>query len=827
MLNPAAESTGKTPEAHIERLLSQLTLEQKVRLVTGASMWESQAEPSIGLNPMVFSDGPAGVRGQIWDERDPSASVPSPTSLAASWDTGLIQSIGELIAAEARRKDVDVVLGPTVNLQRSPRGGRHFEALSEDPWLSGAMATSYIKGVQAHGVGTSPKHFVANDSETDRHSLNVQVNERTLREVYLAPFEAAVVDGGAWLVMSSYNAVNGVAMTENDLLTSPLKDEWGFDGVVVSDWSGVHDTVAAARAGQDLEMPGPNGVWGEQLVAAVRAGEVPESAVDEKVRRLLLLATRVGALEGYEKPAAVTFSAEQTATLLRTAAVEGTVLAKNTGVLPLDASRRPTVAVVGDHARSSRTQGGGSAKVFPPHVTTALDGIREAFGGEQVTFAPGVPIRDALQPLDAKVTRTEGVRGTGIRLRFFDIDGNAFVDEVRQQADFTWVGDAFLLDAAQIEVETTFVAPSTGRFELGFAGVGYFQFDIDGVTVNDEVFQPEGSDIFSAVFSPPKKTFPVELRDGQEVTLRLRHTPEFYPALPMLRFALSWDEPSGTHDEELSRAVSVASKADVAVVVVGTTEEIESEGKDRQTLQLPAGQDELVRQVIASNPRTVVVVNAGAPVTMPWLDDAAAVLLAWFPGQEFGSALADILTGVAEPGGRLPNTWPAVEQDVPVWKVEPEEGQLVYAEGINVGYREWHRRAALGGPRPALPFGHGLGYTSWSIADAKISRSGPSLSATATLTNIGDRTGKRVTQLYLSRSSESLISYPSIWLAGYSVDRLEAGSSCEVTVRVPLRALQHWDVDARAWTTEPGTYTVWLGTSVEDLADIGSFTVSA
>ncbi len=787
----------------LDGLLGSLSLEQKVRLLTGASFWTLHDEPQIGLETIVVSDGPAGVRGQLWDERDSSASLPSPTSLAASWDVERVHRLGQLIAAEARRKGVGVALGPTVNIQRSPRGGRHFEAYSEDPWLSGIVGTAFVKGVQSCGVGATPKHYVANDSETDRMTVDVHVDERTLREVYLAPFERMVVEGGAWLVMSSYNSVNGVTMTENDLLHSPLKEEWGFDGVVVSDWMG--------------------GVWGAALVDAVRAGQVDEAAIDEKVRRILRLAGRLGALEGVEAaaPLAQPWPQEDIDALLREAAADGMVLVRNDGVLPLDTAAGPSVAVVGEHARIARTQGGGSATVFPDHVVTPYDGLVETFGADRVRYAAGVKSSESVLPIDGRVA-TDPVTGEpGLHVRFLSEACDVLLDEHRMSGKLAWLGDPILGDTAVVEAVASFTAPEDGEYAVGFAGLGLFRFEVDGELKSDGLFFPEGTDPFMAFLNPPKQSFPVRLKAGESVSLRLEHRPQQQAGLAAVMFTFGYEEPFADPDAELERAVELAASSDVAVVVVGTTETLESEGFDRAGLRLPAGQDELVRRVLAANPRTVVVVNSGGPVILPWLEDAPAVLLTWFPGQETGGALADVLSGAREPGGRMPTTWAASEEDVPVWQVEPIDGALFYDEKLNVGYREWLRRAALGGPAAAVPFGHGLGYTEWELGEATLD----GLTVSVPVTNVGARAGKQIVQVYLSRVSESRIERPVLWLAGYALVRAEAGEAAVATVELEPRSLQYWSVDDHAWRTEPGEYAVQVGTSVAALGERLRFTV--
>jgi beta-glucosidase len=794
-------------------LIAALTLEQKVQLLTGASFWTLHDEPAIGLKQIVLSDGPAGVRGQSWDERDSSLSLPSPTALAASWDVEKVRHLGALVGAEARRKGVQVVLGPNVNIQRSPRAGRHFEEFSEDPLLTGVVGAAYVQGVQSQGIAATPKHFVANDSETDRMTADVRVDERTLREVYLAPFERIVTDAQPWLLMSAYNSVNGITMTEHPLLNSPLKDEWGFDGVVVSDWMAVRDTAAAAAAAQDLAMPGPDGVWGAQLLRSVVEGQVKESAIDAKVLRLLRLAGRVGALDGVS-PSGVRsapWSDEDASEALADAAASGMVLATNTGILPVDPVEIAAIAVIGQHAKHGRGQGGGSATVFPPYEVSPLEGIRAAFPDTAIEYAPGALAAEPLLPLDVNIA-TDPITGTpGLNVRFLAHDGTEILNEHRSSGRLFWVGDEILTRTAVVEVRAVLTAPSAGRYALGFAGLGDFTF-----TVNDEVkshglFFPEGTDPFMAFLNPPTQSFPIDLAAGERAEMLLVHRPAEVHGIASVTFTLGYEEPIGTPDDELSRAVQAAARADIAVVVVGTTEHLESEGFDRADVSLPGDQDALVAAVIEANPHTIVVVNAGAPVIMPWLTDAAAVILTWFPGQEFGRALADVIAGVREPAGRLTHTWPARQDDVPVWQVEPSNGRLEYSEGIHVGYREWSRREALGGPAPALAFGHGLGYTDWDLGDAVIiDQSTDSTTLELTITNAGDRHGKTVVQVYASRVSPSPVEWPTLWLAGFTTIYAASGHTVTARIEISNRALQFWNEAEGDWCTDPGEFALTL-----------------
>src|SRR3954470_7761383 len=431
-------------EDDLRERLAALTLEQKVRLLTGADFWALHAEPAAGLRRLVTSDGPAGVRGERWDERDPSANVPPPTALAATWDEERIERLGRLLAAECRRKGVDVLLAPTVNLHPTPYGGRHFECFSEDPLLTGRIGAAYVRGLQTEGVGATVKHFVANDSETERFTADVRVDERVLRELYLAPFEAIVRDGGVWSVMAAYNSVTGTTMTENPLQRDVLKQEWGFDGVIMSDWFAARSRRSAGEGLLDLIMPGPSGPWDDALVAAVHAGEVPESAVDDKVLRLLRLAARVGALEGVPAEASATpWHADQVAAELRTAAAAGFVLARNEPatpggepLLPLDAGGLRSVAVVGPNAVVARTLGGGSATVFPPYTVSPLAGLHNALGPD-VTIRHGRGGRSTNRlptAPPALLRRSDG--SEGVAVRFLAADETVLGTEERNAAAF-------------------------------------------------------------------------------------------------------------------------------------------------------------------------------------------------------------------------------------------------------------------------------------------------------------------------------------------------------------------------------------------------------
>lgn len=795
----------------LDDLLAELHLEQKVLILTGRNFWTTWPVDGIGLRSLVLSDGPSGVRGRRWDERDPSLNLPSASCLSSSWDPEMARRYGNVVALEARRKGVDVVLGPTVNLHRSPLGGRHFEAYSEDPLLTGNLGAGFVTGLQENGVGATPKHYVANDSETDRFTVDVELSERTLREVYLAAFEPAVTEAGAWSVMSAYNSVNGVTATEHPLLESPLATEWGFDGVVVSDWTAVR-SLQAARAAQDLVMPGPSGPWGEALVTAVQRGEIDESIIDRKVRRLLLLAARVGALDGVPAEVAEPIRVEDGLAFARQAAIDGTVLIHNRGLLPLDPGSLDRVVLLGQNAEVARTQGGGSATVLPEAVVSPLAGLRSALGPDVVDHRLGAFAQEGVAefPLDQTTNPVTGQPGA--RLRFLDAAGAEIFAEDRFSTALL-LGGGPAASASTCEVTTIWTPPRSGPVGLGFASPGTATVEADGRVLAELTAElAPGGDPASSFLDPPSASTPIEVEAGQPIEIRV--TLDLADREPGV-FALTVGvEPDDRGAEGLlAEAVEAAEGADVAVVVVGTNSRVESEGFDRGDLRLPGRQDDLVEAVAATGTPTIVVVNAGAPVEMPWRDRVDAIVVAWFGGQQMGEALADVLTGAAEPGGRLPTTWPATLADVPVSQVVPVDGTLRYDEGIHIGYRAWQKA----GVEPAYPFGHGLGYTTWELDDLAViggpDPAGGPARVEVTATNTGDRAGKHVIQAYLSRPG-SAVDRPVRWLAGHAVVRLEPGRSERVPLTVSARAFAHWD---GGWQVEPGPFQLEVGTSIADL----------
>ena len=810
-------------------LARALPVAEKVRLLSGADSWRTHDSAAIGLRSMLTSDGPNGVRGTRKDERHPSACLPCPSALGATWDARLVYRVAAALGAEARSKGVDILLAPTVNLMRTPLGGRGFEFFAEDPVLTSGLAAAYVRGVQSAGVAATVKHFVANDSETERWTYDVRLSESVLRELYLVPFEACVQEAGAWLVMAAYNKVNGTPMTENvRLLRDVLKNEWGFDGVVASDWHAARSTHETAAATLDLSMPGPEGPWGERLVRAVDEGTVTEDLLDDKVARLLRLARRVGALAestGQADPDHPALNGRAPALvdagLLRHAAAESFVLLRNAeGALPLDPGAITSLAIVGPNSVNPVIQGGGSAGVSPVYVATPAESLRAALPASvAVTSSAGCQTWTSV-PEPPPGSLTDPLTGTpGLHLEFADSGGAVIAAEHRESANLAWwdgVPDTIGWGKpGRIVLTTSFLPEVSGNHLLSVSGVGGLLLEADGVTViDDETAVPD--DPVEAMTRPGELRAALWLEAGAPALLRVEFAPAADGAGPL---AVRLGIVAATDDDDLlASAEQAAADADAAIVVVGSAELTESEGFDRPTLSLPGRQDELVSRVAAVNERTIVVVNSGTPVLMPWAEQAAAVVYAWLPGQEFGTALADVLLGRAEPGGRLPVTLPAAEVDSPVLHATPVgEGVLEYSEGLLIGYRGYD----AAGITPAYPFGHGRGYTTWEYDSVECPgwlTEGSDLELTVRVRNTGSRPGKEVVQAYLAEPGDpARRGRPVRALAAFAVAHAVPGESTQVRLTIAARAFARYDESLARWITPGGEFTVHVGRSSRDL----------
>jgi beta-glucosidase len=812
---------GATSSQSAAALLARLSLEEKVALLSGQDKWSLPALPAIGLESIVMSDGPTGVKG---DGSVPirSPMIPCGTALAASWNTDLVEAIGSLLGETARANGVHVLLAPATNIIRSPLGGRNFEYYSEDPVLAGKITCAYVSGVQSERVAATVKHFVCNDTETHRFDGNVVVDEQTLREIYLLPFEMAVREEEAWAVMCSYNKLHGTYMSAHPILNDILRSEWGFDGVVVSDWGAVHDTHGSGLKGLDVEMPGPPKLWGRKLAAAVRSGQVPEARIDEKVLRILRLARRTGALGDSSTVPPTKRDGSEVSSLVRQAAVESFVLLKNENqTLPFDSPLR--IAVLGANAGRPPLQGGGSSNVGPSHGVSPLEGIRRVVGEvAEVVHEPGyVP---AVMPrLDLSwVTALDGAEG--FTVEFFDAadpSRGPIRSETRRTNYFILensVADRPLRELL-VRLSATLTPPADGEYVFGIDCSGAGTVRIDGEQLL--VLAREHDRNWSALFrGDPREVGRVTLEGGRPVRFELDFRTHPGPAgeIGLITLRAIPPAPEDLHE----RAVQAAADADVAVVIAGLGEEFESEGFDRSSLELPAEQLALISAVAAANRSTVVIVSAGSQLLMDWAEQVPAVLLVWYPGQELAAALAEVLFGRAEPGGRLPMTFPARLEDVPSLEPgpdDPEANAWNYRDGLFVGYRHYDRHRLA----PAYCFGYGLGYTTFELDDLRVERESE-VEAAVRVRNTGSRRGKTVVQLYVGSDDAER---PPWELKGFRSVVLDSGLEEDVRFTLPERAFSQWDSELGDWVIIPGAHRIAVGTSSRDLpltatlADLG------
>lgn len=794
----------------IESILRDATVEEKAASVAGTDLWNTPGFPRLDGPGLRVTDGPNGARGPRWTGQG-ALCVPCGSGLGATWDPALLERIGRALGEEARTKGAHVLLAPTVNLHRHPLAGRNFECYSEDPHLTARLAVGFVRGVQSNDVGVTVKHFVANDSEFERMTISSEVDERTLREIYLVPFEAVVKEAGAWGVMSAYNRLNGTYCSEHEwLLTTVLRDEWGFDGFVISDWFGTHSTGPAANAGLDLEMPGPAQWFGRKLVAAVESGEVPAATLDRMAGRVLEVGERTGALAGLGNDDARSVDDPDHRALAREAAAASLVLLRNEGaLLPLDASTIRSVALIGSGADQAWIMGGGSASLTPHYSVTPLEGVEAAVGNVlDVRFARGPATNRTIPLVDGRRLHPAAAGELPVRLEYFattDFTGPVVLTETLPDTRQIWMGhwtDGFDGSRYSVRATATLEVEEDGDWTFGLTTVGPCRVLLDGEVVVDAwTDRPSGESFFGLGSKEIRVTVP--LRRGVARALQIDYSSEGTSILG--GFAIGAAPPE--RRDAFDHAVATARDADVAIVVVGTGPDWESEGHDRQTMDLPRDQATLVRAVAAANPRTVVCVNAGAPIIMDWADAVPTVLQCWLPGQEWGNALADVVFGAVEPGGRLPTTLPERLDDSPGFPDYPgADGVVAYREGVFMGYRGYDTH----GYEPTFCFGHGLGYTTFTYGDATVDGTTVSID----VTNTGERVGSEVVQCYVG-DVESSVSRPVQELRAFEKVHLEPGASRTVTFALDDRAFAFWS--EAGWIIEPGAFTIRIGASSRDI----------
>ena len=799
---------AKAPvEQRVEDLLVRLTAREKVSLMAGGSLFATQPIERLGIPALRLSDGPNGVRS---NEGQATTVFPTGSALAATWNPEVVQSVGQAIGREALALNVQVMLGPNVNIQRSPLGGRNFESYSEDPYLAGKIGIGFVKGVQSQGVGTSVKHFVANEQETDRMRGSSNLDERTLREIYLLPFEMIVKEARPWTVMASYNRLNGTYMSENGpLIRDLLKGEWRFDGLLMSDWGAVHTTVDAANSGLDLEMPGPPRYFGSSLVQATRNWQVKQRVVDEAVRRVLRLVIWSGVLDG-KHVAGELRSARNRAAALAAASEAITLLKNERELLPLDRARIRSLAVIGPNADVPLYQGGGSAGVNPAGIATPLLSLRKVAGqAVKISYAQGAD-NDALPPpVDARLLSPTLARSEqGLSFSYYD--NATFAGQPKGTATETYFDKIVLpLGGNQVSArwEGYLWPPQDGAYEFSLSqlGDGTLYIDDQKIIAADlgAVHTPEMD------FGAPIRTASTDLKAGRSYHIRVD-----YVSLPIpfhsMHFGLRL--PSGTIEE----AVRAAKSADVAVVFVGSSRSSETEGRDRRDMQLAGHQNELVEAVLAANPNTVVVLNNGAPLQLPWAGRAPALVEAWLPGEEGSEALAQILFGNLNPCGKLPFTMPKQLQDNPAYLYYTPGRDANYGEGVFVGYRYYDKKEV----EPLFAFGHGLSYTSFDYGNLRVPAAvavGQPIEVSVDVKNTGKRTGQETVQVYVGDEATSQVVRPIRELKAFQKVSLAPGESRTLKFTLLPRDLSYYDIHSKDWISTAGTHRIYVGSSSRDI----------
>ena len=802
----------------LKKVISNLSLEQKVSLLSGFDNWHTPDIKKYGIPKIKMSDGPNGVRGDS-STKQSSACFPSPILLGATWNEKLIKKIGSATGEEALFKDVDVLLAPTINLHRHPLGGRHFECYSEDPILTSKIACAYVSGVQSKGVAACLKHFAGNDTEYERHLVSSNIDEKTLRELYLYPFEMGIKKAKAKVVMSAYNKVNNIYCSSHDeLINKILKKEWKFDGYVVSDWGAALETVENANGGLDLEMPGPAKTWGKNLVDAVKAGLVEEKKIDEKVKRILTVAKFTDRFNR-KRISERSIDKKSHRKLIKKTAIEGMVLLKNEDVLPLDRNKISNIALIGPNVKDSQIIGGGSAGLNPHYEIHPLEGVSNFLKDEKVKihYAKGCHVDKYLPAFEKDICYVQGKKEKGFEVEFFrgkNFDGEPIERKVLNGNRF-WALQGFareFLDEKErpelsVKFSTTYKPSISGEFEFEVFSIGLSRIKINGKELVDNWSSQKKGEAFFGFACAPKRN-KIKLTKGKEYLVEVEY--EFEGRFPAIQFGCRPPDPKNLLEE----AVKIAKQSDAVVLVVGTNSDWETEGNDRKGLGLPGDQDVLIRKVLAANKNSVLVLNTGSPVSMPWIKSCPAILQTWFPGQEFGNALAEILFGKESPSGKLPTTYPKKLSDTPAYSCYPGKNlQMDYKEKLLVGYK-WYEKKKI---EPLFPFGHGLSYSKFELKKVSLLKKKHEIKIKVKLKNIGNFSTFETVQCYLERKAVKADT-PKKKLVDFKKLKVTKDKSKKLTLKVSKRDLSEWDVKKSKWEIARGDYVIHVGTSVRDIS---------
>jgi beta-glucosidase len=809
--------------ARVDAIVQKMTLEEKIDYIGGTG-FAVRAMPRLNLPAFEMSDGPYGVRSNTGF---PSTTYVAGIGLAATWNRDLATRVGEGIGRDARARGIHYMLGPGVNIYRSPRNGRNFEYFGEDPFLAANMTVGYITGMQTQGVSATVKHFMGNNSEFLRHDSDSIIDERTMREIYLPTFESAVRKAHVGSIMNSYNMTNGQHMTQNGYLNIDIaRKEWGFNGVMMSDWVATYDAVAAAHGGLDLEMPTGRFMNRKNLLPAVQSGQVKEATIDDKVRNILGTAARFGWLDRNQTDTSISFFDAKNQAVALDAARESLVLLKNERkLLPLDKVQTKSILIVGPNAFPGVPVGGGSARVVPFHMVSALEGISAYLGaGATIYYDRGLPnLSEAARTTNFVTASHNGE--PGLKLELFtntDLSGTPIGSTTVQHIDSAGSGrdnaidDPALTAALSARHETSrrwsgyYITSEAGKYIVVLQGAG--EGTGNRVYVDDKLVI-DNWNIVRAI--QPHVTLELSAGAHKVVVEDSRHA----PLGARIRFAII-----GANRIVSARAKELAAKADAVVVSTGFDFDSESEGGDR-TFALPFGQDELIREVSSANKKTIVAVTSGGNVdSTEWIGRVPAFIAAWYSGQEGGTALAEVLFGDVNPSGHLPVTFERKAEDNPTYaNYYPEEGsnRIIYREGIFVGYRGYEHNNT----KPLYPFGYGLSYTTFKFSNLSVKPDATHATVTFDITNTGERAGADVAQVYVS-DDHAKTPRPAKELKGFEKVALQPGETKHVSVELDSRSFAYYDAEAKKWIIAPGKFGILVGDSSASLDLKGSVEVT-
>ncbi|KAI4853970.1 family 3 glycoside hydrolase [Aureobasidium sp. EXF-8845] len=823
---------------NLPELIACMSLDQKISLLAGKNFWETQEIPELGIPSLKLSDGPNGARGAAFSGGTTAACFPASVSLAATFDPKLAYRIGKALAEETLTKGANVLLGPTACPHRHPLGGRNFESFSEDPLLAGRLAAQYIHGVQDQGVGATLKHFAVNEQETKRFAINAIVSEKALREIYLRPFEIAIKEAKPWALMTSYNSINGKHADTNDfLLQKILRQEWGWNGLCMSDWGGTNSTAESLKAGLALEMPGTARYYPERPVkAAIAAGKLSEDVIDKRVNEVLNLIALTGKFDKPQSSAERAVVNPEHSKLIRDAGARGIVLLKNeNGILPLRPGKIKRIAVLG-LAKQCLAHGGGSASVNTHYKISPYEALEEVFHADtELLYAEGAHLHRTLPVLSEHILDLHGA--AGLTMTRYNLENPDKIDSVTavRSSRYMSLGQA---PSSKVTIEGTYTPEESGHHKLELSSIGVATLCID----DELVMSTQGSTVDPVSFlqgNAEGQRVGFSFKQGTsynvKVDLKLSaDTSGFLLLQGVMGVSLGLMEQAKAEEDLLTPAVDAAKNSDIAIVFVGNTNAWESEGRDMESMNLPANgsQDRLISAVAEVNPNTIVVNSTGVPIAMPWLPEVKALVQTWFPGQEAGNAIVDILTGAVNPSGRLPVTFPRRLEDTPAYGNFPgdiDRLEVSYTEGSFIGYRHYDHS-----PETVLfPFGYGLSYTAFAFDKATLTtsprttcgESAPQYVATINVTNTGDVSGSEIIQVYMTPPPTTTGTRTQRKLVGFEKLELQPGETKTAHVAFKQTEFAEWDEDNSRWSVAGGEHLVELSTSAARADVKATFTI--